>query len=65
MSIDERLENLAQQVELLTALHGDNERFITQKFAELADSMKRLANVAVAHEDRLDEHQERLDKGGL
>ena len=46
-------------------MHRQTERFVAEKFGELADSMKRLANIAAIQQDRLDEHEERLDKGGL
>ena len=65
MTIDERLEALTHSVELLASMHRETERFVAEKFGELAESMKQLANIAAIQQDRLDEHQERLDKGGL
>src|SRR5689334_12212679 len=72
MTIDERLEALAQSVELLASMQRETERvqqetqrFVAQRFGELAESMKQLANIAAAHDQLLDEHQQRLDKGGL
>jgi methyl-accepting chemotaxis protein len=76
MTIDERLEKLAerteaiaQSVELLTSLHLDNERRYEERFAkmddrfakteermvQLIDTMNRLANVVIRHEERLDD----------
>jgi predicted ferric reductase len=67
MNIDERLAALAQTVELLYAMQRDNEkrfeetdrRFaqVTRNFEITLDSIKRLENIAVAHEQRLDDIQ--------
>ena len=51
MSIDERLEALTQSVELLASLHRDNEKLM----AQVLESIARLANVAAAHETRLND----------
>ena len=40
MTIDERLEALTQSLELLASLHKDNEQRNTQRFEELAQSMR-------------------------
>jgi predicted transcriptional regulator len=78
MNIDERLEKLAerhealtQTVELIAALHRDNEkrydeiarktdkRFeqVARNFEIVLDSIKRLENIAAGHEQRLDDIQ--------
>ena len=71
MDIDRRLEALVQSVELLAGLHRDNEkrldeivrvndsRFaqVTRNFEITLDSIKRLENIAMAHEQRLDDIQ--------
>ena len=71
MNIDERLEKLAerhealtQTVELIAAMQRDNEirtdkRFdqVARNFETVLDSIKRLENIAVAHEQRLDDMQ--------
>jgi hypothetical protein len=67
MNIDDRLEALAQTVELIYAMQRDNEkrfkeneaRFaqVTHNFEIVLDSIKRLENIAVAHEQRLDDIQ--------
>jgi uncharacterized protein YdcH (DUF465 family) len=64
MTIDERLEKLAerhealtQTVELIAAMQRDNEERFTQighNFEAVHDSIKRLENIAVAHEHRID-----------
>jgi len=60
MSIDERLEKLAdrhealtQAVELLAAMYQQNEKRLTQ----VLDAINRLANIAEAHDVRLDDHE--------
>jgi hypothetical protein len=76
MNIDERLEALAQSVELLSLANKDNEaniarliamqeetdrRFaeVARLFAETHDFINRLAHVAEAHEQRLDNLEKR------
>jgi prefoldin subunit 5 len=61
MTIDERLERLtervdaiAQSVELLTTLHRDLEQQTAARFSETLVFINRLAHVAEAHEHRLD-----------
>ena len=49
MNIDERLEALTHSVELLGGLHKDNE----QRMAQLMDTMNRLANIVIVHEQRI------------
>ena len=60
-TIDERLEALAQSLELLTTLHRDLEqqtaaRFAdtAARFADLGQFINQLAHIAEAHEQRLD-----------
>ena len=57
-TIDERLDSLAQTMEILAGMQRENEkRFdqVTHNFEIVLDSIKRLENVAVAHEQRLDD----------
>jgi hypothetical protein len=60
MNIDERLEALAQSLELVVSLHRDNER----RLAQVMDTMNRLGRIIEIHEQRLDEHDGRLDDLG-
>ena len=60
MTIDERLERLAerhevltQAVDLLAAMLQQNER----RMAQVLDAINRLANIAEAHDVRLDDHE--------
>jgi len=60
MDIDDRLEKLAdrhealtQAVELLAAMYQQNEQRLTQ----VLDAINRLANIAEAHDVRLDDHE--------
>jgi hypothetical protein len=62
MTIDERINALTQSVELLASLHTDLERQTAARFAETAarfaetlQFINRLAHVAEAHEQRLDD----------
>ena len=65
MNIDERLEKLAerhealtQTVELIAAMQRDNDaRFaqVTRNFETVLDSIKRLENIAAAHERRIED----------
>jgi len=65
MTVDERLEKLTerhealtQAVDLLAAMLQQNER----RMAQVLDAINRLANIAEAHDVRLDDH-ERLPDG--
>ena len=51
MTIDERIEALTQSVELLASFHKDNE----QRMARMMDAITRLANIAVNHEERIED----------
>lgn len=55
-TIDERLDGLTQTVEIIAAMQRDNQRRfdqITATFAVALDSIKRLENIALAHEHRI------------
>ena len=64
-TIDERLEAITQTLEIVAGMQRENEkkqqenekRFdqITHNFEMTLDSIKRLENIAVAHEQRLDD----------
>jgi hypothetical protein len=58
MNIDERLQALTETVGILAGMQRENEkRFgqITHNFEMVLDSIKRLENIAVAHDHRLDD----------
>ncbi len=58
MTIDERLEALAQSVELLAGFQRDNEARMAKLegyMVTLTETMDRLANVVIRHEERLDD----------
>ena len=65
MTIDERLENISQQLEILTGMqHANERRFeeIERRFQQIAtifttehESIQMLENIARRHEERLDE----------
>ncbi|MGD0497892.1 MAG: hypothetical protein ABSC23_05590 [Bryobacteraceae bacterium] len=56
-NIDQRLEALTQTVELLAQMHKELERETAQRFGETLGFINRLAPIAQAHEDRLDDLQ--------
>lgn len=71
MTIDERLEALAMHLELVTHMHEDYEkkadkrheefvRQMTAYSADVKDAIGRLANIAAAHDDQLEDHEHRI-----
>ena len=48
--LTERVDAIAQSVELLTTLHRDLEKQTAARFAETLQFINRLAHVAEAHE---------------
>ena len=68
MTLDERIEALVQSVELMAAMHRDYERAneersarLDKRMAEIMESINTLGRIAGLHDDRLDEHEQRLD----
>jgi hypothetical protein len=75
MTIDERLEALTHSVELLAAMQRDHEQQaaewqrqaaernvqLDRRLAEIMESINTLGRIAGLHQDRLDDHEERLD----
>jgi predicted nuclease with TOPRIM domain len=58
MTIDERIEALTQSVELLAGFHRDSEVRMANlegHMAKLTETMDRLANIVIRHEERLDD----------
>ena len=63
MTIDERIEALAQSLELLSSMHQQTERAIEQTQTELrslAESVKAYEKMIKAHDGRLAEHEKYL-----
>ena len=58
VTIDERLQALTQSMELLSTMHRDNEK----RMGQMMDAVGRLARVVDLHQDRLDEHDGRIDR---
>ncbi|MGD0774118.1 MAG: hypothetical protein ABSC05_14980 [Candidatus Solibacter sp.] len=52
--LTERVDAIAQSVELLTTLHRDLEQQTAARFADTLGFINRLARVAEAHEQRFD-----------
>jgi len=68
MTIDERLEALTQSLELWSRMHMDaskeyEERFRAneERLAQLMDTMNRLGRILEIHDQRIDDHGDRLD----
>lgn len=64
--LTERVDAIAQSVELLTTLHRDLEKenaetnaIMAQRFSETLQFINRLAHIAEAHEQRLDDLENR------
>ena len=74
--LTERHEALTQSVELthrdiqalttdfreFVSKHEDFEKRMIQYSADVKDAINRLANIAAVHEERLDDHQQRIEK---
>jgi hypothetical protein len=58
MNLDERLEALTQTVEIMAAMHRDNEK----RLAAVMDTMNRMGRIMEAHDIILDQHDERIEK---
>jgi uncharacterized protein Yka (UPF0111/DUF47 family) len=66
MSIDERLEALTMHLEVVTHLHEDFEKRMTEYAAdvnksirELKDVMTRMANIVISHDERIERLEDR------
>ncbi|HEU0139871.1 MAG TPA: hypothetical protein VFQ79_09185 [Bryobacteraceae bacterium] len=62
MTIDERLEALTQTVEIIAGMQQETERLMQEsdrrteaRIAQLTETMNRLANIVIRHEERLDQ----------
>lgn len=60
MNIDERLEALAQTVELLASIQKATEKKMEIYMVRMMQAITRVANVTAVHELRLADHGERL-----
>jgi hypothetical protein len=54
MTIDERLEALTKHLGVVTHMHEAFEKKMTEYAAEVKDAINRLANIAAAHEERIE-----------
>ena len=68
MNIDQRIEALAQTVELLAHIHQDNEKRANEneakwneRFGKMLDIVERLDRVIQIHEERHNGHDSSLD----
>lgn len=62
MNIDQRIEALTHSVELLSQMHQDNEKTYAKLFRRNAKLLNRLANIALAHEERITDLEERHEQ---
>lgn len=74
-AVEQRIEALVQSVELMAGMQRDSDRAATERdraaeersarldkrMAEIMESINTLGRIAGLHEDRLDEHEQRLD----
>ena len=60
MTIDERLKALTMRLEVVTRVHEDFEKKMTGYAADVKGAIKRLANIAEAHDGTLDDHESRI-----
>lgn len=51
--IDRRIEGLTQSVELLAAMHKDNEARMDRYMSQITEAITRLTNIVGNHEHRL------------
>ena len=66
LTIDERLGALAQTVEFLAGMQRENDRRfdqVTHSFEIVLDSINRLENIAMAHQQRLDRIEDQQQPG--
>ena len=63
MNIDERLEALAQSVQLLASMQKDSEKRMAKLESYMAimkQSITRLSNVTAVHTIQVDDHEKRI-----
>jgi hypothetical protein len=61
MTIDERIDAIAQSVELFILENRDRENKWEKRFGFIGESLEKLAHIAELHQHRLDSHDDRLD----
>ena len=62
MTIDERLEALTQTVELIAHAQIKNDErmaVLAERTAQLMETMNRLGNIIIAHEERIERLEDR------
>jgi hypothetical protein len=62
MNIDERLEALTQTVELIAHAQIKNDErmaVLAERTAQLMETMNRLGNIIIAHEERIERLEDR------
>ena len=59
--MDANAQEHSKQMKEIAAEHRDFARLMTQYAADVKDTFRRLGNIAAAHDERLDDHERRLD----
>jgi uncharacterized protein YigA (DUF484 family) len=59
--LTERHEALAHSLELFIASSRENDKLLSNRMAQLMETMNRLGNIVISHEERLGSHDDRLD----
>ncbi len=49
-------------LEILSGMHRDFEKRMTEYAAGVKDAITRLTNIAAAHDETLEDHEKRIDK---
>ena len=61
MTLDERIEALTQSVELLASMHQDLEKKWDGRMGKMVEILERVSRLIEIHEQRLNNHDKRLD----
>ena len=61
MTLDERIEALTQSVELLASMHQDLEKKWDGRMGKMVEILERVNRLIEIHEQRLNNHDKRLD----
>ena len=62
MTTDERIEALTMHLGVVTHMHEDFEKKMTEYVADVKDAIERLTNIAEAHDEQIEAHDERIDR---
>jgi precorrin-3B methylase len=63
MTIDERLEAIAQTLEIVASMQKESEKRMARldhHFASMMQSVRRLSNITIVHDLHIDDHEHRI-----